>query len=288
MGTGGGGVSTSTSHTASVVQPIPVVRTPTAAGLITSGYGWPASHPWNVEVRVIEMSTEVRDSTTQHICQSGIIPQDQVHQQQYKSPKGDEVGDVSRGYAAQHRLNFQRIYESAFNEALNTKRSACEQSAGKIVQKTMAEFEKSGEEFFTIDEVSTLRRANTGREQKAFFWFFGEYVECVSGKRLWGRKKVLELVSKVKDYDGGRNNAMVTKSDQAFALLIFENYKHKWKLQREKAPVHASNAGTTPRMKGKYTGQSSGHCEYGGWSTDGIKRFNKLRTGGGRQSMPPR
>ena len=81
----------------------------------------------------------------------------------------------------------------------------------------MAEFEKLGEEFFTMDEVSTLRRANTDREQKAFFWFFGKYVECVSGKRLWGGKKVLELVSKVKDNDGGRNNAnaIVTKSDEA-------------------------------------------------------------------------
>ena len=95
MGTGGG-VSTSAGHTASAVQPNPVVRTPTAAASsLLAGYGWTASRPWNVEARVIEMLTEVCDSTTQHIRQSGTIPQDQVHQQRYKSPKGNEVGDGS-------------------------------------------------------------------------------------------------------------------------------------------------------------------------------------------------
>ena len=50
--------------------------------------------------------------------------------------------------------------------------------------------------------------------------------------------------------------------------------------KREKqtpAPGNAADTGTTPRLKGKYTGKSSGHCKYGGWSTDGIKRFNELR-----------
>ena len=46
------------------------------------------------------------------------------------------------------------------------------------------------------DEVSKLRRANTDRERKAFFWFFGMFLECVSEKRHWGGKKYLELVSK--------------------------------------------------------------------------------------------
>ena len=36
------------------------------------------------------------------------------------------------------RVNFHVLYESAFNEALNTKRSACEQAGGKIVIEAMA------------------------------------------------------------------------------------------------------------------------------------------------------
>ena len=39
------------------------------------------------------------------------------------------------------------------------------------------------------------------------------------------------MVLKAKDNDGGQNNAIVTKSNEAFALLIFENYEQKWKSQ---------------------------------------------------------
>ena len=102
----------------------------------------------------------------------------------------------------QHRLNFQRIYDSVLNEALNSKRSACKQSGGKIARKTIAEFEKAGEDFFTMDEISKLRRASTDREGKAFFWFFRTFLECVSGKSRWGGKKSLKLVSKAKDQGG--------------------------------------------------------------------------------------
>ena len=111
---------------------------------------------------------------------------------------------------------------------MNTKRSACEQLAGKIIRKTINEFEESLEEFFTLEEVMKLRRATTAEhERKAFFWFFDKYIVCISGKRLWGAKKVVELLSKAKDNDGGRNNAIVAKSDDAFVLLIIENCEQK-------------------------------------------------------------
>ena len=37
------------------------------------------------------------------------------------------------------------------------------------------------------------------------------------------------------------------------------------------------NNGNIERMKGKYTGRASGHCKYGGWNAEGIRRFNELR-----------
>ena len=64
----------------------------------------------------------------------------------------------------QQRGRFQMLYESVFNEALNTKRSSCEQSGGKIVRNTIDEFELTGEDFFTMNEISKLRRATTERK----------------------------------------------------------------------------------------------------------------------------
>jgi hypothetical protein len=59
---------------------------------------------------------------------------------------------------------FQLTYESYFNKALNTKRISCEQSGAKIAWKAFADFKKRGEDFFTIEEFYTLRRAKTERE----------------------------------------------------------------------------------------------------------------------------
>jgi hypothetical protein len=48
------------------------------------------------------------------------------------------------------------------------------------------------------------------------------YFECVCGKSNWGRQKQHELVSEATEKCGGCAKT-VTISDEAFALLLFEN-----------------------------------------------------------------
>jgi hypothetical protein len=175
------------------------------------------------------------------------------------------------------RVRFQMLYDSVFNEALNTKRSSCEQSGGKIFRESMKKFEESGEDFFTIEELTKLRRATTDRERRAFFWFFGTFLECVCGRRSWGKQKNHELISQATE-KGGRGK-VVTKSDEAFALLLFENYIDKWKAPPENPndrELNAQGKRKQPRQRGKYTAIKSGHCKYGGWSHAGMARFNEL------------
>jgi hypothetical protein len=50
-------------------------------------------------------------------------------------------------------------------------------------------------------------------------------LECVSGRRYWGKHKCHELISKAIE-KGGRGK-VVTKSDEAFALLLFDNYVYE-------------------------------------------------------------
>ena len=201
-------------------------------------------------------------------------------------------------------LRFQMLYESAFNDALNTKRSSCEQAGKKIVRRTLTEFRERGEQFFTIDEICKLRRATTDRERRAFFWFFDSFLECVCGARYWRKAKVLMLVSDAAD-DGRK---LVTKSDEAFGLLLIDNYIDKWStsltraadtettMERDAdAESLADNAGEDnntgaenersrkrrkkkghERLMGKYTANKSGHCKYGGWSRKGTRRFNEF------------
>lgn len=195
---------------------------------------------------------------------------------------------MDRENVANHqRGRFQMIYESTFNDALNQKRSSCEQSAGDVVREFIVRFREVGREMFTMEELCTLRRSETEREKEAFLWFFGAYLESVCGKRNWGKKKGLWLISEATQAGGCAK--MVTKSDEAFALLIFENYIDKW---TSTTPDGAEGDGKVSgdgghevpvcgkkkqsRVRGLYTSKKSGHCKYGGWSREGISRFNEL------------
>jgi len=138
------------------------------------------------------------------------------------------------------------------------------------------------------------------REQMAFF--FDTFLECVCGAKYWKKAKVLMLVSDAVDEDGRRK--LVTKSDEAFGLLLIDNYFDKWSTTPTKVVragmttekdtdaksdadpgndnnnTGAENDGTKKkgqeRLMGKYTANKSGHCKYGGWSREGTKRFNEF------------
>ena len=123
--------------------------------------------------------------------------------------------------------DFAAVYKTTFMEALNTKRSTCEQSARKIVYRTLAKSEKlNTKNFYTIEELSKLRSAATEREKEAFLWFIGEFVESVTGRRTWGKMKFSQTASQAKDPANGK--LVVTVSDEALALLLFDNYSTKW------------------------------------------------------------
>jgi hypothetical protein len=76
--------------------------------------------------------------------------------------------------------------------------------------------------------------------------------------------------------DKGSQDLVVTVSDEAFAILIYENYIDKWI-----AKFHMERQGEKAigMIKGKYTSLVNDQCLYGGWSTDdwySIARFNNL------------
>ena len=73
----------------------------------------------------------------------------------------------------------------------------------------------------------------------------------------------------------GSSDKLVTISDEAFALLMYENYEDKWTKQGSAQAGQSEQSGKKV-IRGKYTVQNSGTCKYGGSSHAGMKRFNKL------------
>ena len=105
----------------------------------------------------------------------------------------------------------------------------------------------------------TYRNYKTNKEaEEAFVWFGGNIVECVNGKKNWKRKKFIGLMAEC-----------CTVSDEAFGLLMLDNYWDRWVDLYEKKPKNQV-------AKATYTSSSMGHRKFSSWTPDGLTKFNAL------------
>jgi hypothetical protein len=159
-------------------------------------------------------------------------------------------------------LVFQLTYEKCFTKALNQRRSTCEQAGKQIAIEAIKDCKIHGEEFFIFDEFCKLRRVTSEREKRAFFWFFNNFLECVCGANIWRTAKITQLVSVARETNGSK---LVGISDEAFGLLLNDNYFKKWQILAEEdiedtetAQEAETGTGrgkkkTNTRRPGKYT-----------------------------------
>jgi hypothetical protein len=172
--------------------------------------------------------------------------------------------------------DFVRIYKTCLVGGINAKRSTCEQAGQRIVKKLLIRkgytTEVDLDPPYSLETLVKLRQSSTDEEKEAFLWFIGDFIASVVGTKVWGRKKYYHRVSEAV-IDKGGQDLVVTVSDEAFAILIYENYIDKWI-----AKFHMEQRGEKAigMIKGKYTSSVNDECLYGGWSTDGIARFNEL------------
>ena len=174
-----------------------------------------------------------------------------------------------------HEEEFIRIYKTCVVGGINAERSTCEQAGARIVKELLTRqgyIEGDNDPPYSIETLVQLRQGSTVIDKEAFLWFIGEFVASVSGTKVWGRKKYYYRVSEAV-IDKGSQELVVTVSDEAFAILLYENYIEKWI-----ARYHTERRGEKPhgKAKGKYTSSVTDHCLYGGWSAEGVTRFNAL------------
>ena len=174
----------------------------------------------------------------------------------------------------QDTARFVRIYKTAVVGAINTKRSACEQAALDAVHELLKRknhIDEVDPPPYSMETLCKLRQSQTTDEKEAFQWFVGTLLQCVVGKTIWGRKKYQVMISDA--VHANTSEKIITVSDEAFALVMYENYIEKW-ITRYHNPSQQGARAT--KILGKYTGNSIRCSEYGGWSTQGMERFNEL------------
>ena len=64
---------------------------------------------------------------------------------------------------------------------------------------------------------------------------------------------------------------MTSISDEAFALLLYDNYVEKWLKAFQQQEQYRLET-----KKWKYTAQKTGHCKYGGWNREGMATYKSF------------
>lgn len=113
----------------------------------------------------------------------------------------------------------------------------------------------------TMQDILLMRQ----NPSSLYFNFIEYFISSVIGKNYYKYHKRDKLMSQY-----------VTVSDEALAILIFENNIDTW--------IDMANNGNTKksRVNRKYTnggasqGEIGSSCRYQGWSSEGIIRFNEL------------
>ena len=118
----------------------------------------------------------------------------------------------------------------------------------------------------TVHELGRLRQG----KHEYWFWFGGTLLEMVAGVHNgWGQEKF--FIENIIHATESKGQPMVTVTDEAFTLLLYDNYIKKW-ISRYQNGWHER---VQKRMLGKYSSSASGEQGRSGWSKEGLKQFNK-------------
>jgi len=98
--------------------------------------------------------------------------------------------------------------------------------------------------------------------------FYNHFLSCVMGKCKWKKHVILKEVP-----------LFATVTDEAFALLVLENNWGVWLVEDPKEYFIKNKKEQDKKQKqnnGLYTGHAKGATRFGGWSLEGVQRFNDL------------
>ena len=91
-----------------------------------------------------------------------------------------------------------------------------------------------------------------------FDTFCSYFLSNVIGKQTYNKKVIQVTMSEI-----------ATVSDEAFVMLCLENSMERWE--------HEAREPAEKRLDAKYTASPAEASKYGGWTNEGMRRFNKLQ-----------
>ena len=204
--------------------------------------------------------------------------------------KFDENGQLT-----QDGIQFIEDHASEINTILNEHRSNCQTAMKDVCMAYMKN--KNLKEMPSDAEFMKIIERSKDVDKDLFAWWWEEYMPKAAGSaKIWNKK--LKYYGRLSDHAPPNNpyQVYITPSTEAWGLLLILNCRQRWpKLLELKAKssdrityVTSAKKGTekagtiyidlhqSPEFQGKYTKSDSGQKQFGGWSTEGLKKYTEL------------
>ena len=109
----------------------------------------------------------------------------------------------------------------------------------------------------------------------------------ITGSKGWeeGDRHYTTISRAVFPYDNDSSKKLIDVSMEAFAVVLWENNLYRWQAQLQwlvdnptptKIPKRVKENKHLDIFKGKYTNQDKGQAKFGGWSPEGLTRYNEI------------
>jgi hypothetical protein len=138
-------------------------------------------------------------------------------------------------------------------------------------------WKKNRQTLSVADLVMCLKReVNTDDDMKKFMIYWEELLPIHCGKTLWSTKeRYYTTIMRVVNPLAAENElALITPEHEAFMVLSIENHLARWRKHHERG-LEDTGKDDNETNNGLYTSTTSGQNQYGGWSEEGCRLYNK-------------
>ena len=182
-------------------------------------------------------------------------------------------------------------YKAEVRQALNKQRNYAQQELRELMEEVV--FAKNQEHLYPNEEEilvlcmrDKLDSKTPKEERERFETLFDNYwnvlLPKVSGHWAWGpTKRHYGLLSEMTIEDTDRDGVpRVSASDEAFLVLLWLNCFQKWWHREECRRMTPSEDPDEDhaRYQTPYTDAKGGQMKFGGWNSEGVKKYEELLT----------
>lgn len=167
-------------------------------------------------------------------------------------------------------------YKPVVKKAINSLRNYLTAELKKLA----FDFQKNGQELPTPNLLLSLamRKIPATNEDKFAWYWTKALTKVVSAKKWCAEVFYYTTILKAKvDMSNKDSKALFTVSHEAMICLVWENNFEKWQEQYKWKTDLANHGQKMPIMPGKWTTSTEGQAEWGGWSAEGLSKYNELK-----------